>query len=115
MDSTGEDLRERASAAVAHLRTAAEAMITRLEFDIRFSTSVQQSLAADGPLAARMRELDTPAARQGLTDAINRLEAARLDARRQLFRVMIAEGHSIGEIARTWGISRQLASRILRD
>jgi hypothetical protein len=53
--------------------------------------------------------------RQRLTASLNDLEAARGRARMEAFRALQREGHSIGEIARMWGISRQLASRLMRD
>ena len=52
--------------------------------------------------------------RQRLTTALNELEIARGHARNEIFQALQREGQSIGQIARLWGISRQLASRLAR-
>jgi len=49
--------------------------------------------------------------RSGLTDAIKCFEGTRHRARLALVAMSIDEGSTIAEIARTWGVSRQLASR----
>ena len=54
-------------------------------------------------------------ARVDLTGALSRLEEGRRLARIDLFRALNNQGCSIGEIARLWGVSRQLVSRMLRD
>ena len=53
--------------------------------------------------------------RVDLTGALSRLEEGRRLARIDLFRELNNQGCSIGEIARLWGVSRQLVSRMLRD
>ena len=114
---TGPDSEARARAlhAISAMRAALQRMMASLEGDIAFTSSVLAGLSGDGSIAHVLDGLDTAGARQHLTDTINELEAKRLDARRQLFRAMIDEGASIGDVARTWGISRQLASRIIND
>ena len=109
------DARARASKAVSHMREAAQSMIDRLQFDVQFAGDVIAALNREQTVSEGMRGLDMPGVRLGLTEAISRLESARLEARRHLFRAMVDEGLSIGDVARTWGISRQLASRILRE
>jgi hypothetical protein len=47
--------------------------------------------------------------------ALDAYESCRREARIALWRVMLAEGCSIGEISRIFGLSRQLVSRQLRD
>lgn len=51
--------------------------------------------------------------RATLTDRLDRLERARSVSRLSLWRLQVAEGMSIAEIARLWGFSRQLVSRAL--
>jgi DNA-directed RNA polymerase specialized sigma24 family protein len=53
--------------------------------------------------------------RAGLSSTLNDFEHRRHEAQRALFRIMQAEGQSISDIARMWGISRQLVSRILHE
>ena len=53
--------------------------------------------------------------RAALTSSLNDLEKARHRVRRLLFRLLYTEGKSMSEIARMWGISRQLVSRLLNE
>ena len=115
MTGPDSEARTRALHAVSGMRSALQRMTVSLEADIAFVTSVLAGLSGEGTIARVLDGLDAAAARQHLTDTINELEATRLEARRQLFRAMIDEGASIGDVARTWGISRQLASRIIND
>ena len=53
--------------------------------------------------------------RSAITDAIRGFEAARHRVRLLLVAIEIEEGRSIGEVARSWGVSRQLASRWVQE
>ncbi len=53
--------------------------------------------------------------RERLTAALDAYETHRRDARIELWRVMLEEGRSIGEVSRIFGLSRQLVSRQLKD
>jgi len=53
--------------------------------------------------------------RSAVTDAIRGFEAARHRARLLLVANEVEEGRSIGEVARSWGVSRQLASRWVQE
>jgi len=53
--------------------------------------------------------------RTKLNAALDRYEVTRRSARVALWRVMLSEGCSIGEVSRIFGVSRQLVSRQLRD
>ena len=53
--------------------------------------------------------------RQSLTRAMADVEAARHKARRMAFARGLEEGMSIGELARMWGFSRQLAARFAKE
>ena len=58
----------------------------------------------------------TPAPlRASLTNALNDLERARHHAQRLLFRILETEGNTKSDIARAWGISRQLVSRLINE
>src|SRR4051794_1105560 len=59
--------------------------------------------------------LDITAARAGLTRAAAEFQLDRRNSRLSMFRAQLAEGMSIGAIARSWGLSRQLVSRTLRE
>ena len=56
---------------------------------------------------------DVQAIRSTLTARLDRLERARNASRRSLWRVQLSEGTTTAEIARIWGLSRQLISREL--
>ena len=49
--------------------------------------------------------------RIGVSDALDRFEKARHASRRTLVVAGQAEGMSLGQVARLWGFSRQLAAR----
>jgi hypothetical protein len=53
--------------------------------------------------------------RQSLQEALETAEKARHAFRLQVFRQCLAAGMSIGELARAFGFSRQLASRYARE
>lgn len=53
--------------------------------------------------------------RQSLTETLETFEAARHDARLALFALAAEQGSSVAELARQFGFSRQLASRLARE
>lgn len=59
--------------------------------------------------------LDIATARETLSQAAAEFQAARHASRLSVFRLQAAEGMSIAEIARVWGLSRQLVSRMMKD
>lgn len=69
----------------------------------------------DGDLREYLSSSPAAGESTGLTDCITRLEESRRQSRLQTFRTLQEYGASIGEISRIWQISRQLASRILKE
>jgi hypothetical protein len=59
--------------------------------------------------------LDFSAVRETLSHATDDFEAARHATRISIFRLQAAQGMSVGAIAREWGLSRQLVSRMLKE
>jgi hypothetical protein len=53
--------------------------------------------------------------RANLSDALTDFERARHRSQRLLFRLLWAEGTSMSDIARAWGISRHLVSRLVNE
>jgi CRP-like cAMP-binding protein len=53
--------------------------------------------------------------RAAVADSMTRLERARHDTQRILFQVLRSEGMTNADIARMWGISRQLVSRLVNE
>ncbi len=78
-----------------------EEMCRRVLSDVRDGVQTGSVLAAVGA--------DTW--RAAMTDAIKEFETTRRRVRLVLVTMSLEEGSSIAEIARTWGVSRQLASR----
>ena len=53
--------------------------------------------------------------RRSTNDALEAYETARHNLRLAVIRELLADGMTIGEVGRTWGFSRQLASRYARE
>jgi hypothetical protein len=53
--------------------------------------------------------------RQSLNDALEVVNQKRHTTRLKVFALALERGHSIAEMGRSWGISRQLASRYVRE
>lgn len=100
---------------VEQLATAIEAAIETLTFDHAVALSLIEGLRSEATIEAIANSNNMATVRERMTDSLVELEAARGRARAELFRALLREGRSIGQIARLWGISRQLASRIVRE
>jgi hypothetical protein len=53
--------------------------------------------------------------RQALNDALEVVNQRRHVARLKVFELALERGHTIADLGRVWGISRQLASRYVRE
>src|SRR6516162_8563314 len=53
--------------------------------------------------------------RQALNDALDVVNQRRHVTRLKVFELALERGHSIADLGRVWGISRQLASRYVRE
>ena len=62
-----------------------------------------------------MHKIGVSDLRADLVERLERFEEARHRMRVACFRMSLSEGLSIGGIARLWGISRQLASRLVNE
>ena len=116
--SAVEDVPETETAALAELRgfqreirLLREALgVTERRLEI-LCTEVTRGVA----LHHALREFDAPERRYDLMERLTNFESARHRMRVACFRRSLADGLSIGEISRLWGISRQLASRLVRQ
>jgi DNA-binding phage protein len=82
------------------------------------ATAVDRLLVAlqtPRPLRELLEAVDFHAEREAIAGAIDAFEAQRKEARIAAWRLLVAEGCSIGQIARMFSLSRQLVSRQLRD
>lgn len=73
----------------------------------------RRHLASGGRASELSSLLDIPSLRTSFTDGMSRIERARNVSRLSLWRMLVAEGTTISDIARAWGLSRQLVSRAL--
>jgi hypothetical protein len=110
-----QELRTRYLAAIDAVQDAAGRMMTALQ-DAEAARGVARDVVLQGrPLS----ELDTvirpQPMRAALSDALAALERTRHDAQRLLFQLLQAEGQTLADIGRRWGISRQLVSRLVNE
>ena len=122
MTTTQRDLRWD----VAELREQYLAELERLlvaSQDVRDAlTTVASSLVVvreHAELEARISDLfatiDPRPLRVQLSSTLRELEQTRHRAQKLLFRILFVEGTSMSDIARHWGISRQLVSRLINE
>lgn len=100
---------------IEQLADALEVAIETLTEDRALALAAIEELRATESISTIAVNSDMAAIRERFTAAITQLESARGHARAEMFQALQREGYSIGQIARLWGISRQLASRIMRD
>lgn len=113
MRESSEALREQALAALDEfIQATADARDDLSSFQAALEKN-RTYLGEGGPAADLPALFDIPTLRSSLTDVLERVEQARMACRRTLWRLQIAEGKSIADIARSWGLSRQLVSRAL--
>lgn len=113
--SQNQQSRDAPVQALDQFAVALQAAIETLTHELTVVNAMRDGLRSTKPVATVVAEVGLSIERSRLTDAIIELERARGQARNWLFRELHNEGVSIGEISRLWGMSRQLASRILRD
>jgi hypothetical protein len=73
----------------------------------------RRHLSAGGRAIDMSSLMDIPSIQSRLTDRLNQIERARSTGRVSFWRLLAAEGTTTAEIARMWGLSRQLVSRAL--
>jgi hypothetical protein len=83
----------------------AEAVYRRTLKELRRHSNITASIMRD----------DAAQRRQDLTDALLNFEHQRHAARLSLIAAQLAEGESIGGVGRSWGFSRQLASKYAHE
>jgi hypothetical protein len=107
--------RERTLAALRDFEAACATARQTLRSTQTAVTRVRRQLERDDPLAPVILKNGVAAHRVELTDTLAALEEARRHMRMACFRLGLQEGASIGELARLWGFSRQLASRYAHE
>ncbi|MET0420452.1 MAG: helix-turn-helix domain-containing protein [Acidimicrobiia bacterium] len=76
---------------------------------------VRDHVVQDGDVSDFADLFDPAALRASLSTALVEFERARHRSQRLLFQLLRAEGMSASDIARRWGISRQLVSRMINE
>ena len=78
--------------------------------------SVLRDHVRGGGAASDLVDMIDPVPLRGaLSAALTELERARHRSQKLLFRMLFAEGTNMSDIARYWGISRQLVSRLINE
>jgi DNA invertase Pin-like site-specific DNA recombinase len=87
-----------------------EAQMRRTRTSIRRSRHFLEA----GGRAIELREVaNATEQREANNAALRGLAAARVEAQHTLYRLAAADGMTAADIARAWGVSRQLVSRVL--
>jgi DNA-directed RNA polymerase specialized sigma subunit len=120
---SGEAARQRQLAALRrdllaelkHLRIKADEVHRALDDAAAAYLVVRDHIRKKGMASEFVGLLDPASLRSRLSDSLSDLEHERHLTQRVLFRLLVAEGMSMSDIARGWGISRQLVSRIVNE
>lgn len=129
MNSPVDEIGTRPTALDADLATLRAEFLAALDVLGEASRRLHQSLDNAADAFAVVREhveqaghvsdfagvIQPIALRAALSSSLDELEKARHRVQRLLFRLLYTEGKSMSEIARMWGISRQLVSRLLNE
>jgi hypothetical protein len=107
--------REQALAGLDEFRQEAATLRSALRRYERALERVCRQVERDVPLHEVMGQIGVGDLRADLVERLTRFEEARHRMRVACFRMSLTEGLSIGDIARLWGISRQLASRLVNE
>jgi len=94
--------------ATEHLRTVMRGFA-------RLNASLAKRVGNGEDLVSTLEDLNGPLRRREVTDALEEFEAARHRVRLSMFGVAEEQDASISEVARSLGISRQLASRLAAE
>ena len=113
-DAQGEQ-RARYLVAMEAVAEASDRMIDALRDAQQARGIVREHMAEGGRLSDLEHIIDPGALRASVSSGIVELERTRHEAQRLLFRLLQAEGQTMTNIGRMWGISRQLVSRLINE
>jgi DNA-directed RNA polymerase specialized sigma subunit len=112
---TSELLRARYLEALDAVEVASERTIAVLVASQEARDLARANVAAGRPMTELQNMIEPQSLRASVSDALTELERTRHDAQRLLFQLLHAEGQTMAGIGRTWGISRQLVSRLVNE
>jgi hypothetical protein len=108
-------LRRSAADSIEELIGATSVLRTELNAHEATCRKVLDEVRVDHAITGVLPQVQADTWRSAVTDAIRGFEAARHRVRLLLVAIEVEEGRSIGEVARSWGVSRQLASRWVQE
>jgi hypothetical protein len=110
-----EQLRARYVEALDAVEQASERTVAALEGARAARKAAREVVLSGRPLVELEQVIALQPLRVSVSDALVALERARHDAQRLLFLLLRAEGQTLADIGRTYGISRQLVSRLVNE
>ena len=114
MGPTNEE-RKQALAGLLDFQNESAALRKSLRHYETIMNRVRREVEQGTPLHEVMGKIGVAKRRHDLLDRLTRFEDARHAMRVACFRLSHAEGLNISDIARLWGISRQLAARFIKE
>jgi hypothetical protein len=114
-ESDIEDLQSQYLEQLEVLGEAAKRVQEALESAAGAFSIVRNHVRHGGFISDFLGVIQPDALRASLTTSLDDLERARHRSQQLMFRLLQAEGKSMSEIARAWGISRQLVSRLINE
>lgn len=112
---SNHDLRARYVASLDTLHDASEQLVAALH-EATDARKVARELVVSGrPLSDLEHAVEPLPLRTSLSSALSDLERTRHAAQRLLFLLLQSEGQTLADIGRTYGISRQLVSRLVNE
>ena len=112
---TTAHLRQLAAGGIEELIGATSVLRSELNAHEATCRKVLDEVRIDHEITGVLPQVQADTWRSAVTDAIRNFEAARHRVRLLLVAIEVEEGRSIGEVARSWGVSRQLASRWVQE
>jgi len=109
------DLEQSAADGIEELIGATSVLRSELTTHEAICRKVLDGMRVEREISGVLPDVRADAWRAAITDALRRFEAARHRVLLVLVAIQVQEGRSIGEVAKAWGVSRQLASRWVRE
>ena len=109
------DLEQSATDGIEELIGATSVLRSELNAHEAICRKVLDEMRVDREITGTLLHVRADAWRAAVTNALRRFEAARHRVLLVLVAIQVQEGRSIGEVAKDWGVSRQLASRWVQE
>jgi hypothetical protein len=109
------DLKRSAADGIEELINATLILRSGLSTHETICRTLLSEVRVDHEITGVLPEIHADTWRSDVTDAIRGFEAARHRVRLLLVAIEVEEGRSIAEVAKSWGVSRQLASRWVQE